>query len=51
MGAVADPLLDPVTFRRGPSMRNRLMLAPLTNCQSRPDGRCSAEEQLVDHAA
>jgi 2,4-dienoyl-CoA reductase-like NADH-dependent reductase (Old Yellow Enzyme family) len=26
-------------------MKNRFMLAPLTNCQSLPDGRISAEEQ------
>jgi len=37
-------LFDAVPFRRGPAMPNRMMLAPLTNCQSHPDGRCSTEE-------
>jgi 2,4-dienoyl-CoA reductase-like NADH-dependent reductase (Old Yellow Enzyme family) len=37
-------LLDPMTLRRGPAWRNRFMLAPLTNCQSHPDGRLSDEE-------
>lgn len=37
-------LFDQVTFRRGPAMPNRFMLAPLTNTQSHPDGRCSPEE-------
>ena len=37
-------LLDPITFKRGPAWRNRFMLAPLTNCQSHPDGRLSDEE-------
>ena len=27
-------LLDPLTFSHGPSMKNRFMLAPLTNQQS-----------------
>ena len=31
-------------MRRGPAMKNRFMLAPLTNCQSHPDGRLSDEE-------
>jgi 2,4-dienoyl-CoA reductase-like NADH-dependent reductase (Old Yellow Enzyme family) len=37
-------LLDPMTFARGPAMKNRLALAPLTNSQSRPDGVLSDEE-------
>jgi 2,4-dienoyl-CoA reductase-like NADH-dependent reductase (Old Yellow Enzyme family) len=37
-------LLDPMTLARGPAWRNRFMLAPLTNCQSHPDGRLSDEE-------
>jgi len=37
-------LLDPITFQRGPAWKNRLMLAPLTNCQSHPDGKLSDEE-------
>lgn len=35
---------DPVDFLRGPPMRNRYMLSPLTNCQSHPDGTLSDEE-------
>ena len=37
-------LFDPLTFRHGPVMANRLMLAPLTNCQSHADGRLSDDE-------
>jgi 2,4-dienoyl-CoA reductase-like NADH-dependent reductase (Old Yellow Enzyme family) len=37
-------LLDPISFAHGPAMKNRFMLAPLTNCQSHPDGRLSDEE-------
>lgn len=37
-------LFDPLTFARGPDMKNRFMLAPLTNCQSHADGRLSDEE-------
>ena len=37
-------LFEPLTLRRGPAMRNRFMLAPLTNRQSRPDGVMSEEE-------
>ncbi len=37
-------LAAPLAFARGPAMRNRLMLAPLTNQQSRPDGTLSEEE-------
>jgi 2,4-dienoyl-CoA reductase-like NADH-dependent reductase (Old Yellow Enzyme family) len=43
MLALAD-LLDPMTFARGPAMKNRLALAPLTNGQSHPDGVLSDEE-------
>jgi 2,4-dienoyl-CoA reductase-like NADH-dependent reductase (Old Yellow Enzyme family) len=35
---------EPVTFTRGPAMPNRLMLAPLTNTQSHPDGVLSDDE-------
>jgi 2,4-dienoyl-CoA reductase-like NADH-dependent reductase (Old Yellow Enzyme family) len=35
---------DSLRFARGPAMRNRFMLAPLTNCQSREDGTLSDEE-------
>jgi 2,4-dienoyl-CoA reductase-like NADH-dependent reductase (Old Yellow Enzyme family) len=34
----------PITFPCGQSMKNRFMLAPLTNCQSHEDGRLSDEE-------
>jgi 2,4-dienoyl-CoA reductase-like NADH-dependent reductase (Old Yellow Enzyme family) len=37
-------LLDPLSFSHGPSMKNRFMLAPLTNQQSHEDGRLSDEE-------
>jgi 2,4-dienoyl-CoA reductase-like NADH-dependent reductase (Old Yellow Enzyme family) len=37
-------LLTPLTFPRGPSIRNRFMLAPLTNTQSYEDGVLSNEE-------
>jgi 2,4-dienoyl-CoA reductase-like NADH-dependent reductase (Old Yellow Enzyme family) len=37
-------LFEPLTLARGPAMKNRFMLAPLTNCQSHPDGRLSDEE-------
>lgn len=37
-------LFAPLSFSRGPAMRNRLMLAPLTNQQSHPDGRLSDGE-------
>ena len=35
---------SPMTFRHGPAMPNRFMLAPLTNLQSHSDGRLSDEE-------
>ncbi len=37
-------LFDRLALARGPAWRNRLVLAPLTNCQSHPDGRLSDEE-------
>lgn len=37
-------LFDPMTFTRGPAMKNRVMLAPLTNLQSHPDGTLSDDE-------
>lgn len=37
-------LLEPLTFTRGPAIKNRFMLAPLTNSQSHDDGRLSDEE-------
>ena len=38
------PLFDSLSFTRGPTMKNRFMLAPLTNLQSDPDGRLSDDE-------
>jgi 2,4-dienoyl-CoA reductase-like NADH-dependent reductase (Old Yellow Enzyme family) len=37
-------LFSPLTFAHGPSMKNRFMLAPLTNLQSHPDGTLSDDE-------
>lgn len=37
-------LFTPLAFRSGPVMKNRLMLAPLTNEQSHVDGRMSEDE-------
>jgi 2,4-dienoyl-CoA reductase-like NADH-dependent reductase (Old Yellow Enzyme family) len=37
-------LFEPLTFKRGPAMKNRFALAPLTNSQSHPDGRLSEDE-------
>ncbi|HEX7478962.1 MAG TPA: NADH:flavin oxidoreductase [Polyangiales bacterium] len=39
-----NPLLEPLSFRCGKVMKNRFMLAPLTNCQSHEDGRLSEAE-------
>jgi len=39
-----NKLFDPLTFTRGPEMKNRFMLAPLTNTQSHADGRLSDDE-------
>jgi 2,4-dienoyl-CoA reductase-like NADH-dependent reductase (Old Yellow Enzyme family) len=37
-------LFDPLTFKRGPALKNRFMLAPLTNTQSHADGVLSDDE-------
>jgi 2,4-dienoyl-CoA reductase-like NADH-dependent reductase (Old Yellow Enzyme family) len=37
-------LPDPLVLRRGPALANRMMLAPLTNQQSHPDGTLSDAE-------
>ena len=37
-------LFQPLTFLHGPAMKNRLMLAPLTNLQSHVDGTLSEDE-------
>jgi 2,4-dienoyl-CoA reductase-like NADH-dependent reductase (Old Yellow Enzyme family) len=39
-----QPLFEPLSFAHGPAMKNRFMLAPLTNPQSHPDGRQSDDE-------
>ncbi|HPX36718.1 MAG TPA: NADH:flavin oxidoreductase [Mycobacterium sp.] len=36
---------EAVTFTHGPAMKNRFMLAPLTNQQSNPDGTLSDDEE------
>lgn len=37
-------LFDPLSLTRGPALKNRFVLAPLTNLQSFPDGRLSDDE-------
>ncbi len=37
-------LFEPLSLHRGPAMKNRFMLAPLTNTQSYTDGRLSDDE-------
>ncbi|MBT7667818.1 MAG: NADH:flavin oxidoreductase, partial [Rhodospirillaceae bacterium] len=37
-------LFESLPFSRGPAMKNRFMLAPLTNTQSHADGRLSDDE-------
>jgi 2,4-dienoyl-CoA reductase-like NADH-dependent reductase (Old Yellow Enzyme family) len=37
-------LFEPLSFAHGPAMKNRFMLAPLTNLQSHEDGTLSDEE-------
>lgn len=37
-------LFSPLSFAHGPDMKNRFMLAPLTNLQSHPDGKLSDDE-------
>ncbi|KOG03533.1 NADH:flavin oxidoreductase/NADH oxidase [Pseudomonas syringae pv. aceris] len=39
-----DNLFTPLSLLRGPSLKNRLMLAPLTNRQSYPDGKASDDD-------
>jgi 2,4-dienoyl-CoA reductase-like NADH-dependent reductase (Old Yellow Enzyme family) len=42
--AVLSDLFAPLTLAHGPALKNRLMLAPLTNLQSHPDGTLSDDE-------
>ena len=37
-------LFQPLTFSSGATLKNRFMLAPLTNTQSHPDGKLSDDE-------
>jgi len=37
-------LFEPMSLTRGPALKNRFVLAPLTNLQSFPDGRLSDDE-------
>ncbi|HPA37677.1 MAG TPA: NADH:flavin oxidoreductase, partial [Phenylobacterium sp.] len=37
-------LFAPLSFAHGPAMKNRFMLAPLTNSQSHADGKLSDDE-------
>ncbi|MDE2464328.1 MAG: NADH:flavin oxidoreductase [Alphaproteobacteria bacterium] len=37
-------LFEPLALSHGPALKNRFVLAPLTNLQSHPDGRLSDEE-------
>jgi 2,4-dienoyl-CoA reductase-like NADH-dependent reductase (Old Yellow Enzyme family) len=39
-----ESLFQPLSFSRGPEIKNRLLLAPLTNQQSHDDGTMSDEE-------
>jgi 2,4-dienoyl-CoA reductase-like NADH-dependent reductase (Old Yellow Enzyme family) len=39
-----DPLFQPLAFAHGPSVKNRFMLAPMTNTQSHEDGTLSDDE-------
>ena len=41
---MTDLLFAPLSFRHGPAMKNRFMLAPLTNLQSHADGTLSDDE-------
>ncbi len=51
--ALMNDLFEPLTFAHGPAMKNRFMLAPMTNQQSHPDGTLSDDERrwLVMRAA
>ncbi|KAK1149003.1 hypothetical protein N8T08_007678 [Aspergillus melleus] len=38
-------LFKPLTLKRGPALKNRILLAPLTNWQSNPDGTITEHEE------
>ncbi len=44
MSHAMTDLFAPLGFRHGPGLKNRFVLAPLTNCQSHDDGRLSDAE-------
>ena len=44
MSARVTSLFDPLVFRTGLAARNRILLAPLTNMQSHPDGSLGDDE-------
>ncbi|CAG7923625.1 unnamed protein product [Penicillium olsonii] len=39
-----ETLFKPLSLKRGPPLKNRILLAPLTNWQSNPDGTISSDE-------
>lgn len=41
---IVTRLAEPLTLARGPALKNRFVLAPMTNLQSHADGRLSDEE-------
>lgn len=49
---MTSKLSDPLSFTRGPALKNRLGLAPMANDQSHPDGMLGDDEQrwLVSRA-
>jgi 2,4-dienoyl-CoA reductase-like NADH-dependent reductase (Old Yellow Enzyme family) len=42
---MSDLLLKPLETARGPSLENRIVLAPMTNMQSNVDGTLSEDEK------
>ncbi|OJJ05134.1 hypothetical protein ASPVEDRAFT_86500 [Aspergillus versicolor CBS 583.65] len=42
---MAASLFSPLPLKRGPALKHRLLLAPLTNWQSHPDGTASEHEE------
>ena len=41
---MASHLAEPLRLARGPALRNRFVLSPMTNCQSHADGTLSEDE-------
>lgn len=44
MNIIYNPLFQPLTFRSGLKVHNRIVMAPMTNWSSHPDGSVSDEE-------